>query len=219
MTCLIFDFDGTIAETLIAIVRIVNQLAPEFGYSPVTAETLASLQNLNTRQIIQQSEMASYKVPFLIRRLQQELSQEIEQLELIDGMEAALRSLHTQNHRLGIVTSNSANNVHRFLRHHDIDDWFSFIYTGTRLLGKSRVLRQAIRRQALDEAQVIYVGDETRDIEAAHAIGLKVAAVTWGFNSRVSLEAHHPDFLLTHPSELLQIVAPAQPAQKTKTEI
>ncbi|MEM8545552.1 MAG: HAD hydrolase-like protein, partial [Cyanobacteria bacterium P01_H01_bin.119] len=38
VTCFIFDFDGTIAKTLGAVVRIVNQLAPEFGYSPVNAE-------------------------------------------------------------------------------------------------------------------------------------------------------------------------------------
>lgn len=205
MTCLIFDFDGTIAETLGAIVRILNQLAPQFGYRPVNAEALASLQNLNTQQIIQQSEMASYKVPFLIRRLQTELNQEIDQLELIEGMETTLRSLHAQNYCLGIVTSNSAKNVHRFLQHHNIDELFRFIYTGTRILGKSRMLRKAIRREALDQTQVVYVGDETRDIEAAHAVGLKVAAVTWGFNSRRSLEAHHPDFLLTHPSDLMQI--------------
>lgn len=218
VTCLIFDFDGTIAETLAAIVRIVNQLAPQFGYSPVNAETLASLQNLNTRQIIQQSEMASYKVPFLIRRLQKELSQEIDQLELIEGMEATLRSLHAQNHRLGIVTSNSARNVNRFLHHHHLNDLFSFVYTGTRLFGKSRVLRQAVRRQALDKAQVIYIGDETRDVEAAHAVSLKVASVAWGFNSRASLEAYRPDFLLTHPSELLQIAAQGQLAPKAMTE-
>ncbi|MEM8546210.1 MAG: HAD-IA family hydrolase [Cyanobacteria bacterium P01_H01_bin.119] len=207
MTCFIFDFDGTIAKTLGAVVRIVNQLAPEFGYSPVNAETLSALQNLNTRQIIQQSELPRYKVPFLIRRLQRELHQEMERLELIEGMENTLRSLHHENYRLGIVTSNSARNVNRFLQQHQIDSLFDFVHTSTRLFGKSRVLRRVIQQYGLDPAAVIYVGDETRDIEAAQATGVRVAAVNWGFNSTDSLVAHQPDFLLTHPNQLLAVTS------------
>ena len=38
---------------------------------------------------------------------------------------------------------------------------------------------------------VVYVGDETRDIVAARKLGIRVAAVTWGYNSSEALEAHH----------------------------
>jgi len=51
----LFDFDGTIADTLDAIVSITNRLAVEFGYKQTTQEELAQIQNLNSKQIIKQS--------------------------------------------------------------------------------------------------------------------------------------------------------------------
>jgi len=39
----------------------------------------------------------------------------------------------------------------------------------------------------------LFVGDKTRDIEAAKKAGIRMAAVTWGYNSRRSLDAMKPD--------------------------
>ena len=62
-------------------------------------------------------------------------------------------------------------------------------------------------KQALHPSNVLYVGDEVRDIEAAKKAGIRIAAVTWGYNSKKALEAYKPDYLVTKPEELLQICA------------
>ncbi len=70
-------------------------------------------------------------------------------------------------------------------------------------MSKARVLRRIVQRSDIDFSQVIYVGDETRDIDASKQVGILVAAVTWGFSSREALATQRPAFLIDHPRQLL----------------
>jgi phosphoglycolate phosphatase len=70
---IIFDFDGTIADTVDALVSIANGLAQKFGYIPITQEELALLRNLNSREIIKYSGISILKIPFLVKKVKSEL--------------------------------------------------------------------------------------------------------------------------------------------------
>ncbi|PJF23811.1 MAG: carotenoid oxygenase, partial [Phototrophicales bacterium] len=123
--------------------------------------------NLSSREIIRQSNIPMFRLPLLLRRLKVEMSQEINQLQPIAGIQAALVQLQQQGHRLGIVTSNTADNVVAFLRNHQMEGLFDDIQPGVALFGKGRSIRRIARQRQLDPASMVYVGDETRDIEAA----------------------------------------------------
>jgi phosphoglycolate phosphatase-like HAD superfamily hydrolase len=203
---LIFDFDGTIADSFTAVLAIANQLAGEFGYAPIQPEDVDQLKNLSSREILQQSGVSLFRLPFLLGRLRRELKREIRQLQPIPGMQEALKSLKLRGCCLGIVTSNSKENVIAFLETHAMRSLFDFIDSGLTVFGKGSIIRHVLWRHALDPLTVVYVGDETRDIEAAHKIGISVIAVSWGFNSHQTLAAHAPDFLIRHPQELMQVI-------------
>ncbi|MBD0266903.1 MAG: HAD hydrolase-like protein [Cyanobacteria bacterium Co-bin8] len=207
MTTFLFDFDGTIADTLGAIVEISNRLAPEFGIEPVTTEEIKRLRDLSAEQLLRQTHVPLLKLVRLLRRVRRDLQAEIPHLSLNPGMAEALLKLKSEGHCLGIVTSNSAENVHLFLEVHSLQPCFQFVETGASVFGKNRVLRQLLRRQRLKPAEVLYVGDETRDVDASHRVGIRVIAVTWGFNSRVALERHRPDFLIDVPQTLIEIAS------------
>jgi phosphoglycolate phosphatase-like HAD superfamily hydrolase len=66
-------------------------------------------------------------------------------------------------------------------------------------------MNRLIRSENVIPSEILYVGDETRDIEAAKESGLRMAAVTWGYNSAVALSALNPEHLLQSPLELLKI--------------
>lgn len=208
MKVLIFDFDGTIADSFEVIVRLANRLALEFGYPVVQPDEIATLQNLSSREIVRQSGIPPWKFPFLLRRLQRELNQEIGQLQLIPGMQETLLALHQRGDRLGIVTSNSCANVYAFLAAQNLTPAFEFVDSGLSLFGKGRIIQRVLHQHRLNPAEVLYVGDETRDIEAAHHIGIPVVAVTWGFNSRQALAAAQPDYLIDQPQALLHLDLP-----------
>lgn len=206
MKVIIFDFDGTIADTFDAVLRITNELAVELGYKPTTPEDVQRLRNLDSREIIKQSGIPLFRLPFLMKRLKADLRREIPYLTPIEGMINALNYLKARGNSLGIVTSNSWDNVSAFLKIHGLERHFSFVYSGTTLFGKGRVINRILKQHNLDFQRVVYVGDETRDIEAAKKIQIKVVAVSWGFNAEEALLRQNPDFLIHHPDELIDVI-------------
>ncbi len=203
---IIFDFDGTIADTLDAVVSITNRLAGDFGYKQTSLEELAILRNLNSRQIIKQSGVSIFKIPFLIRKVLSELNNEIQVLSAFPGIKEALIELKNQGNRLGIITSNSKENVTAFLNKNGLQELFDFIYSGATIFGKSKVINRVLKSENLKSEEVIYVGDETRDIEAAKRTQIKAIAVSWGFNSKEVLAEYNPDFLIHQPNELIEVI-------------
>ena len=203
---IIFDFDGTVADTLDALVSITNRLAVEFGYKPITQDELALFKNLNSRQIIKHSGISIFQLPFLVRKVKAELNKEIKTLSLIPGIKEVLIELKNQGNSLGIITSNSKENVVAFLTANNLQYLFDFIYSGTKLFGKSKVINKFLKQENIKPEAVIYVGDEIRDIEAARKSEIKVIAVSWGFNSEQVLAEQNPDYLIHDPAELIDVI-------------
>jgi phosphoglycolate phosphatase len=202
----LFDFDGTIADTYSAIVKITNQLSSEFGYKALNEEELLLLKNLSSREIVKLSEISIFKIPFLVRRVRAELSKEIGDLSPIQGISSILFELKNRGYILGIVTSNDQDNVEMFLSKNKLDFLFSYIYSSTSIFGKHRVINQVIQNNQLNKADVIYVGDETRDIRSSRRSNIGIVAVSWGFNSADILKEYQPDYLVHQPQELLKVI-------------
>ena len=202
----IFDFDGTIADTVEEALRIVNQLAPKYGIDVIDEELAQELRNLRTREAIERVGIKARLVPKLITELKAELRKRIDVIRPVPDIPESLKALKERGVKLGILTSNSRGNVEAFLGNCGLTGYFSFLETGSPIFGKARLLRRVLEKEGGDDATAIYVGDETRDITAARRVGIKAAAVCWGANTRMALESMGPDFLLEHPSELSGIV-------------
>ena len=202
----LFDFDGTIADTYQAIANITNQLSSEFGYKPLTSEEQLLLKNLSSRDIVKQTEISIFKIPFLIKRVRAELRKEIGALKPIQDIELVLWKLKERGYSLGIVTSNIRENVEVFLDKNNLTSVFNYIYSSPSIFGKHRIINQVIKQHKLNRSQVIYVGDETRDIRSARKSQISVIAVSWGFNSSEILAQYQPDILLEKPKALLMAI-------------
>lgn len=205
MAYLIFDFDGTIANTLDVIVQITNRLAPDYGFSPTTPDKLQYFRSLSTHQLLEESEIPLFRVPFLLRRVRRELRKEVHLLEPIPKLTRVIHELAAQDHQLMIASSNSTQNIRHFLQKHGLETAFGHIYANIGLLGKTRVLKRIQHRHSLHLDQMLYIGDETRDIEAAQRADIRIAAVSWGFSSRSALKQQQPSFLLDQPHDLLRV--------------
>lgn len=171
---IIFDFDGTIADTHQISLTIANQLAKEFNYQPINEENLEELKNLSSRDVVFRSGVSTLKIPFILRRFTQELSKHIEILKPIVGMPSCLKELKEAGYLIGIISSNLKDNVVAFLEINQLIDYFDFIFSGSTIFGKHRIINKVIRLQKVEPNQVIYVGDETRDINAAKKVILKL---------------------------------------------
>ncbi|MEG3836459.1 MULTISPECIES: HAD-IA family hydrolase [unclassified Microcoleus] len=203
---IIFDFDGTLADTIDILLSITNRLSVELGFKSATKEQIAQLSNLTSWQVLQYSGISIFKFPLLIRMLKAELRSEIPNIRLFPGIKEVLLELKKQGFQLGIITSNSRENVLESMKKNALQDTFTFIYSGS-TFGKHKVINRWLKTEHINAKEVVYVGDEIRDIEAARKTGIKVIAVGWGFNSEEALVAHNPDFLIQSPQELIEIMS------------
>lgn len=202
---IILDFDGTIADTFEIGLEILNLLAPEFGYRPLTKEDLPYARNMRTKELMKFLGIPATKLRRISKRGTEELNKRIKEIQPISGIPEALHIAQREGFHLGIVTSNSHSNVTTFLRQHNLEI-FDFIRSSSKLLGKGRIIRQLMKELSLEPSHMLFVGDETRDIEAAQETGIHMAAVTWGYNSRCSIESFSPDYVLDSPEDLLKLL-------------
>jgi phosphoglycolate phosphatase len=197
----IFDFDGTIADTYQAIFNIVNQLAVKYGYQPFKPDEIEKFHSQNICQTCKELHIPLIKLPLLLIEGQSMLSQQIADLKPIKDMPETLKDLKRRGYQLCIITSNSQANVNAFLDLNQLNI-FDHIEGSNHLFGKAKVIKKYLKQNHLDTSQAMYVGDEIRDIEAARGARIKIISVTWGFNTKSSLLKNHPDFLVETPTDL-----------------
>ena len=200
----IWDFDGTLVDSLTGAVAIFNKLAPELGHKPV--EDVAKVRAMTMRQFLRQHGVSFWRLPRLVRRFRAAAAEEADQLQMFAGLSPLLAGLHSDGVRLGILSSNHEDNIRRALRTSGAEQYFAFVVGYPKLFGKGRALKRIMRAERLERSDVLYIGDEVRDVEAARKAGIAVAAVTWGFHAESLLRAYNPDHLVTEPAQLTKIV-------------
>jgi phosphoglycolate phosphatase len=198
----ILDFDGTIADTLELAIGIYNRIAPEYNYSPVGETERELFRTKKPQELLKTYGISKLKLLTMLLRIRKELSRHVPEIKPVEGMEAALREISDAGYRLGILTSNSVENVRKFLDINSLSALFDFIHSGRSLFGKDRVIRKLLNHEQLQADRVVYIGDETRDIEASRAAGIAVIAVSWGLNRRDLLASLSPDQIADKPDEL-----------------
>jgi len=201
MAAIIFDFDGTLADSFD---YVADFLAREAGIKHLSDEQRHELRGLSVSGMCRSLGFRWYDSPRLFFKGQSRMRHAIRHLESFDHLPQLIHKLHNEGHELFILSTNSLRNIKHFLRHKKIYKEFLEIYGGVGMFGKGPALRQLLRDQEIDHKQALYICDEVRDIEAAKAAEIRSVAVSWGFASRDGLEAAKPTKLVDHPDELLR---------------
>lgn len=108
---------------------------------------------------------------------------------------------------VGIISSNTKKNIRLFLEHRQIDS-VDFVISSP-LFSKEAKIKNIMRKNRLSEENVLYIGDETRDVDSAKKAGVRSVAVTWGWTGRELLAKHSPDYIIDSFDELLPVIAQA----------
>ena len=201
---LVFDFDGTIADTLMPSIRILNGLSEEFGFRSITEGELDFLRGRTLWQFIRHLRIPIRKISKIMHRAQSEMAKNISDVQIVPGMSEVLNELKKRGYVIGIMTSNSLENVGKLLQLNDLDI-FDFKLCSVKLRKKAGRLKKLRRMHKVRRKNVLYVGDECRDVRAAHKARVKCAAVSWGFNDQEVLSKFKPNYLLSEPLELLEV--------------
>jgi phosphoglycolate phosphatase-like HAD superfamily hydrolase len=197
---IVFDFDGTVVDSAPELFKIVNELSPIYGFKYVEEGEIEAFKGMGSKEVFKNLGISMFKLPEIALRIRKKLGERVLKLKPVGGIPLVLKTLNKRGYRLGILTSNSAVNVRKFLKANNLE-YFSFIHSESNIFGKARILKKLKNKMK----NIVYVGDETRDVEASKKCDIKVVAVTWGYNSKEPLLKSKPDWLLSHPNELLKI--------------
>lgn len=204
---LVFDFDGTIADSLQVVIEIYNTiLAPAYNIRPVQRNEEEIFRATDPRSLLRDNKISIFRLPVMVLRAHKEIGKKISEIKPITNIIELLNTLRKSSLTLGVCTSNSRKNVLAFLEEHKMLDLFDFIYSGKHLFGKDKLIRKLLKEHKLNKDETLFVGDEIRDVEAAHKAGLKVIAVTWGYNTRDALKLAGPDFVAESPEEIIGFI-------------
>lgn len=110
----IFDFDGTIADTFLFYFDLLNELADKFNFKKINPEKIDYYRNLNLHEIIEKFEIPRFRLPFFVFEARKLLNKSIGQINPIKGIKDTIASLKANDIFLGIITSNSVKNVNFF---------------------------------------------------------------------------------------------------------
>ena len=200
---IVFDFDGTIANTLDIGIDIYNkEIAPKFKLKRVTKEEVAYLRKEKSqRGILKRYKVPFFKLPFIVLNIRRALSKRMNEVEPQKDIIKLIKILKAKGYSLGILSSNSKSNIKIFLKNYELSQCFNFIVTSKNIFSKHRAMNRIIQKQ-----EFIYVGDEIRDIQASKRVDVVSIAVTWGFNKKDALEKQNPDYIIDRPFQILDII-------------
>ena len=195
----VFDFDGTLADSMAATVAIFHAIGPGLGLKPFA--DLNAARNMPTRKVLKAVGCTFWKLPKVIRAFQAAAAEHAPHLKLHPGVADGLNALHARGARLGILSSNKEANIRKCLAANGVEHLFAFVVGHPQLFGKARAIRKIRRREKVNRTDMVYVGDESRDLDAAKKARVGVAAVAWGFHSPEFLGGMNPTVMLQTPAE------------------
>jgi phosphoglycolate phosphatase-like HAD superfamily hydrolase len=203
MSVIIFDFDGTIVDSRDYFIKFI---AGEAKKLPLSKEDEEKLLGLPLAAVARTLGIPWWRLPRLYFNGRKRMDAVIRQLKPFDDMEEVIRKLHAEGHELFIISSNSVRNIRIFLKRYNLREYFVEIYGGIEVFGKASMFHQLFRENNIKAKQVIGVGDETRDLEAANSVGIRTIAVTWGFARLKDLEKLKPTAIAYEPNDILKIL-------------
>lgn len=196
----IFDFDGTLADSVGFFRTLLPELAQKFGFRVPSLEEQEAMRGHPPRDVMRALGIPGWKLPFIAVHARKR-ARAAEAFPLFDGAAEVMAGLLDAGIPVAVVSSNAEAVVRRALGS-EISVRISSWSCGAAMFGKAKHFREVIRATGAEAARTISVGDEIRDIDAAREVGIQAVAVSWGFAPASALKAAGPDQVFDAPDAL-----------------
>ena len=182
MKYIIFDFDGTIADSMEEVLKIYNELSFKLKIRKIeNRDELLKLRNKKTNEILKSLNISIFKFPQLVMEMRSQLRRRIDSVKIFKGMNKVIKALIEKGYKLIIISSNNEDIIKFVLNENKIK--IDLIYAGFNSFKKNKIIDRISKKFKILKDDMIYIGDEVRDVESTKKSKIKMIAVTWGFIS------------------------------------
>ena len=201
----IFDFDGTLVDSKDVFISVFNQLAENHKFNKIEPENVETLRRSSMMERCKALNFPLYKLPFFAGEAYLLYKNSSSSLILFGGIKELLDELKHRGFKIAVISSNSEYNIREFMKKNQID-YIKDIFCSNNIFGKDKIIRYFLKVRKLKKSEVIYVGDELRDIVGCRKAGIKVIWVGWGYDVIDMASRENPDYIVDTPAQILDIV-------------
>lgn len=209
----LFDLDGTLADTAPDLAGAINRIRAARGLAPTPYEQLRPYASAGARGLIGASfglnpgddEYEGLRVAFL-DAYEAAIA---DQSRLFAGVQEALTELERQGIRWGVVTNKAARFTDKLVPLIGLGHAGCIVSGDTTAHPKPHPapLLEGARRLGIAPEACWYVGDDLRDIQAGSAAGMATVAAAWGYCGEAGPLEWGADAQLANPGDLLELIA------------
>ncbi|MBR9691942.1 HAD-IA family hydrolase [Candidatus Woesearchaeota archaeon] len=202
---IIFDFDGTVADTKVFIKEYLRTRLKQFNIQIKTDKDFQDIYLSNfyetlKKQGVSRKEIAKFKKKSIKLREEHALYDKI-----FPNVFSALKQLKKTS-RLAIISSSFTKSMKVSLKKGKILKYFDAVLGAEKEEDKTKKIKLLIKRYKVKPSETAYVGDTAGDILEAKKAKVKSVAVSWGYHPRRLLKKAKPDILLSNPKQLTKVV-------------
>ena len=210
----LFDLDGTFADTAPDLGRALNLVRAEKGLEPLSIETLRAHASSGARGLInagfglkpESGGYESLRARFLAL-YEESLCVET---RIFEGIGDLLAAIEVRNLSWGIVTNKAKRYTEPLLRALGVDGRAACVVSGDStpyIKPHPASLLRAAELLSLAPSDCVYVGDDLRDVQAARAAGMRFVAAGWGYlGESGDPETWDADAVIEHPRQILDLL-------------
>ena len=198
-----FDFTGTLFDPFLNIRSILNSVAKEKGYMHFDNLELKNISKMPPIELLNKFSIPDNDKKVVVKEVLARLENEIQLIPPVLGIYQMLHKLRQKGCYLGILSSNTRENIIKWLKAYDLDFFHEilcvpFQETKTSFLEK-------IKNKFAHANGFFFISDEAKDLKQAYLAGFCPIGVAWGFDNTASLRQANPDVILSKPQELFEL--------------
>lgn len=200
---LIFDFDGTLADSLPLYLDILYR-GRTSSPTTVTDDQLVTLRQTPLLRLVGKLDVPPFSRIRLLWARWRHLTTRVREVPSFGNLPQVVKALHKEGYTLFVLSSNFEKNVQAFLRAHNLEKYFNGVYH-TNVFLKRRGLQRLAKRESLDMRDTYYIANEPLDMRAARDAGMHAVAVLWSGQGAKAMAPEHPMATLAKPDDLLKL--------------
>ena len=207
----LFDWDGTVMDSTYSIASSIQLASADLELPVPSIQQASWVIGLSLESALYRAvpDLTAEQMPLFLERYRYHFMQRDPHIKLFDGILPFMGELRGRQIALGVATGKSRQGLDRVLQQVNLSTFFDATRCAdeTRSKPDPEMLLLACQKIGVQPGEVLFVGDDARDIEAGRAAGCKTAAVTYGYIHPDDNPRHWgADVVVDHPLELRKVL-------------